>query len=468
MISIDTLPDDALLVIFDHYTFEFRIRGLGGNQEHEKAWQLLVQVCRRWRSTVFESPRRLDLRLSCSGRTRARDRLDIWPTLLLLIQVNFYCSIRSMDNIIAVLERTDSVYYIDFFSVESSDMEIILVAMQQPFPELTYLRLWSIDETVQVVPDSFLGGSAPRLERLWLHFIPFPGLPKLLSSTTHLRSLYLGNIPHSGYFSPDAMVAALSTLTSLNSLTLEFQSPRSFPDPASRRPPPSRRFVLPSFTYFYFKGVSEYLEDLVACIDAPYLNILHIAFFNNIEFHTPQLMQFICRTPKSKALEKAYIFVTKRVAIVSFSSRMRRCGYLRVEIFCTGLDRQFLSLKQVCTSCLPPLSILEDLYFEGDSHLQSDSIQNSQWLELFRLFMAVKNLYLSENFASRIAPALQELVEARATDVLPTLQNIFLKGLESSGSAQESIGQFVAARQVANHPIGISPWIDPENSEDKV
>jgi hypothetical protein len=56
----------------------------------------------------------------------------------------------------------------------------ILAVMQQPFPELTRLELRSIDETSPVVPDLFLGGSAPRLQLLSLEYIPFPGLPKLL------------------------------------------------------------------------------------------------------------------------------------------------------------------------------------------------------------------------------------------------------------------------------------------------
>ena len=81
-------------------------------------------------------------------------------------------------------------------------------------------------------------------------------------------------------------------------------------------------------------------------------------------------------------------------------------------------------------------------------------------LGLLYPFKALKNLYLSEEFASRMAPALQELVEGRTTDFLPALQNIFLKELDSSGSVQESIGQFVATRQVTNRPIGISSWTD--------
>jgi hypothetical protein len=104
--------------------------------------------------------------------------------------------------------------------------------MQEPFPELTYLGLWCDDENnkMVVVPDSFLGGFAPRLEVVQLEGLPFPGLPKLFLSATHLVDLRLHDIPHSGYFSPDAMVAVLSTLTNLKYLRLIFKSPESCPD----------------------------------------------------------------------------------------------------------------------------------------------------------------------------------------------------------------------------------------------
>ena len=55
---------------------------------------------------------------------------------------------------------------------------------------------------------------------------------------------------------------------------------------------------------------------------------------------------------------------------------------------------------------------------------------------------------------------LQELVGSRVTEVLPSLQNIFLEGLrlEPSGYLQANIGQFVAARQLSDHAIVISDW----------
>ena len=466
MTSIDTLPDDVLLEVFNlHGYYDDDVFG----EEREKAWQTLVHVCRRWRWIVFGSPRRLNLQLVCTLRTPAKDMLDVWPALPLSIVSHDDNPTGGVENIIAALECTDRVHQIAFRIARSLDLDIFLAAMQQPFPELTYLELSLGRETVPVVPDLFLGGSAPRLEYFSLSGIPFRGLPNLLLSATHLVTLHLYNIPHSGYISPYAMVAALSTLTSLKSLRLVFKSPRSCPNPASRCPPPSTQSILPVLTSFWFRGVSEYLDDLVACIDAPQLNKLQITFFNDIVLDTPQLVRFIRQTPRSKELEKAYITLADSDARVSFSSQTSRDGVFYVETLCRGLDWQVSSLEQVCASCLPPLSTLEDLYFHEDSYWHpdwKDSIENRQWLDLLRPFMAVKDLYLSENFASRIVPALQELVGGRMTDVLPALQNIFLKGFDSSGSIQESIWRFVAARQLANHPIRISPWIDSVGGED--
>ena len=81
-----------------------------------------------------------------------------------------------------------------------------------------------------------------------------------------------------------------------------------------------------------------------------------------------------------------------------------------------------------------------------------------QWLELLRPYTAVKSLYTSRQFKSHIALALQELVGERVTEVLPVLQTLFLeKGLPLE-TIQEAIGQFVAARQLAGHPIAVSHW----------
>jgi hypothetical protein len=87
-----------------------------------------------------------------------------------------------------------------------------------------------------------------------------------------------------------------------------------------------------------------------------------------------------------------------------------------------------------------------------------DDIESSQWFELLLPFTAVKCLYISSEFTPRIAPTLQELVGERVTEVLPALQTLFLEETMPSGPMQEAIEQWVAARQLAGHPVAVSRW----------
>src|SRR6266849_4292361 len=226
MKRIDVLPDDVLLEIFDFYAM------YPDDNDEEKteieAWQLLVHVCRRWRNVVFQSPRRLNLQLCCSPETPIKDTLDVWPALPLIVAGNMAWS-SGTDNITAALGQSNRVCKVNLVDILDWQLEEVLAAMQVPFPKLTFLLLWSDGETLPAIPipipDSFLGGSVPRLRVFSLTGILFPGMSNLLSSANHLVELWLQNIPHSGYISPEAMVALLSLLSNLEKLTLEFQSP---------------------------------------------------------------------------------------------------------------------------------------------------------------------------------------------------------------------------------------------------
>ena len=465
VIPIDELPDDVLLAIFDFCVDRDMAQDLLPRSEPKKkkieAWWSLVHVCRRWRSLVFGSSRRLNLRLVCTAKTPARDTLDACPVLPLFIRCYGDYPPERVDNIVAVLKHSDRVCQIILKGIPSFYLKNVSAMMQEPFPELTRLRLESLGKMDPVLPDSFLGGSAPRLQSFGLNRISFPGLPKLLLSTTHLVDLHLFDIPHSGYFSPEATVTCLSRLTNLEKLSLGFRSPQSYPDPESRRPPPMTRSVLPLLTTFWFKGVNEFLEDVVAHIDTPQLNSLYIIIFNQVVFDTVQFTQFTSRTPTLNALEIAHFSFGYQAASVKLSSQTPGYGKLNLEIPCRELDWQVSSLEQMCTSSVPPFSTLEDIYIYEDTFWHAhwkDNIEDTLWLELLQPFTAVKSLYLSWAFAPCISLALQDLVEERITEVLPNLENIFLEGMSRRGSIQKGIGQFVAARQVTDHPITLFLW----------
>jgi hypothetical protein len=369
------------------------------------------------------------------------------------------------DNVVAALGQSNRVCEVILRGLAGWQLEKVLAAMQVPFPELTDLQLFSDGETLPVIPDSFLDGSAPCLQYFDLDGIPFPGLSNLLLSATHLVDLCLTNIPHSGYISPEAMIALISVLSGLESLSLEFQAPQSRPDWESRSLPPPKRPILPTLYEFYFKGVAEYLEDLVIFIDAPQLNCFHITFFNQIDFDCPRLAQFINCTPTLRTRDQAHVQFNDSTASVKLRYWTSKSGFddLLINISCGESDLQLSSVAQVCNSSLHPLSTVEDLYIEHQySQLiwENDAIENALWLELLLPFTAVKNLCLSKVFAPDIAAALQELVGARITEVLPSLQNIFVEGLkiEPMGPLQENIWQFAGARRQSGHPVAISVW----------
>jgi hypothetical protein len=247
-------------------------------------------------------------------------------------------------------------------------------------------------------------------------------------------------------------------LTSLERLYLLFRFPRPLPDQESHRPPPSIRTSLPVLDHFMFRGGGEYLEVLVARIDAPRLRRLDITFFNDIVFVTPRLTRFISHTPTLEAFDEARVTLWESTASVKLSSVF---ATLDVSISCRELDWQLSFLEQVCTLSLPPVSMVQDLYMMSDHPWPQDwkdNIDYAQWLELLRSFSAVKNLYLSKELAPCVVSALQELVGGRTTEAFPTLQNIFLEELQESGPVQEGIGKFVAARQVTSHPVTVSRW----------
>ena len=371
----------------------------------------------------------------------------------------------SMDNI-AALEHSYRVFRVSLLDLVGWQLEEVFLTMQATFTELSDLRLSSNGETLPVIPNSFLGGSAPQLLYFSLSGIPFPGLPKLLLSANHLFHLELFDIPHSGYISPGAMVTCLSALPRLSTLSLEFQSPRSRPGWESRRPQPTTRFVIPALTSFQFKGVSDYLEELVARIHAAQLDLMHITFFNQIIFDCPQVTQFLIRTPKLGVCDdadEAHLQFHDSLASVRLRCQTptSSSGDFLINISCGGPEWQLSSIEQVCTSSLPPLSMVEDLHIEhrySELVWDNGSIENTLWLQLLSPFTAVKNLYLSEEFAPGIAAALQELVGARLTEVLPSLQNIFLDRFEPSGPFPKNVEQFVTERRLSAHPVAVSNW----------
>ena len=339
--------------------------------------------------------------------------LNIWPTLPIIIR-DHYSKLHSgsplmegADNIVAALNLKDRVHQISFWDYPTPLFKIMASAMLASFPVLTCLDIASRDVTIPaaVFPEAFLGGSAPRLQSCFLMGIPFPGIQKLLLSTNQLVELTLRDTPHTGYISPKAMVTCLSAMPNLKAFWLRFRSCKSIPDQSSQHLPARTPAVLPALTEFGFEGTSEYMEDLLPWINAPSLCVAYIHLCYLLVFDTPQLHNFLAHTQ---------IFESCGAAVVEFHYNevyFRHRHQFSLGISCVTPSRQLSSLVQICGLSFPPIHTLEHLDICIISYsipsLQGDSdVENNQWLEFFRPFIALKCLCLDKGFARHIPSAL--------------------------------------------------------------
>jgi len=392
-----------------------------------EGWRTLVHVCRRWRNAVFGSPRRLHLRIACTNKSHVREKLDVWPRLPIVVS-GYGDSIASLDNLKAVLEHSDRVCQIEIMvNVRQIPMKDIFAALEKPFPALTDLDLSQrpFSNTPSALdPFKFLMGSG-HLQSLSLGGIAIPQFPALLASSMDLNSLHIHDAQY-GYLAPDAMATALSALTSLETLSLRFTSGQPYADLGNRHPLP--RSVIPSLLCFDFEGVGEYLEALVAQIDTPVLGRLGITIFRKRTFDTTQLLWLLSRIPKMQELDKARVKLDYPEVWIDFSSK--DLSALRLGISSYEPERHFPCVARSFGLPFNPLLTLESLHIVAYPFLylgRWDGVENAQWLELLRPFVAVKNIHLSREVTPRIAPALQDLVGERANEVFPTLQNVFLE-----------------------------------------
>ena len=469
-VTIGTLPDDVLLKIFKRFVDEM----YGRYDETSEEWRTLVHICQRWRNLAFTYPYHLNLQLFCKPPWRSvKKMLDIWSELPIFIYAWDHPDQKAKYEVAAALKLNHRVSRIYFLKTSDSAWDTFVPLMQQPFPALTHLCVLPYGTIKDPISRSFLGGSAPFLRDLILNGVPFPALPELLLSTTNLVRLSYQNIPPSGYISPRAMVTTLSRLTRLESLSLTFLPPRSFPDVAIHIPPrslpdmaihippPHTRILLPALTLLRYRGVPEYMEDFVAQIDAPSLESMEITLLHREVLVVSQLAVFFRHADKLSLIDRAKVtFEGDRIS-VNLSQELDEVKTLTLNLTCYERELRFSYLAQFCALCLPTLSPFERLDirvpYSPWTVTWEDVIDDPdpQWLELLRPFNTVKDLCLHKYTAPRVAQTLRGLPAERVMEVLPALENVFISDLEAFGPVRDVISEFADARQLSGRPVSI-------------
>ncbi|KAI0252421.1 hypothetical protein BJV78DRAFT_354994 [Lactifluus subvellereus] len=294
---ICTLNDDVLLDIFYFCEPGSSIRDEEENgrisiwwpglYQNLRWWYKLAHVCRQWRYLILASPSRLRLRLFCRPGTPVANMLTYSPPLPLAIEYYRNLTVEDQEGILHALQHCDRVRHIALI-MSTFDLRRLITAMDKQFSTLERLYIQAKDDSGSLTfPETF---QAPHLRYLALWgAVPAIGFP--FTTAMNLVTLALYNIPSTAYFSPSSLFTQLSLIPQLESLAIAFDPHLINLDVDSQllNIPLMTQVNLPNLRWFWFRGVSTYLDGLFTQISAPLLKTLSINLFPHLPpslFHT--------------------------------------------------------------------------------------------------------------------------------------------------------------------------------------
>jgi hypothetical protein len=384
---------------------------------------------------------------------------------------------KDEDNILRGLEQDGFVRRV-VLHAPSSSLNIWLELMNKPFPKLGQLSLLSTGTTTEdmtpVIPKTL---QAPGLRRLSLHGIGLPkGLP-LLSSTIALSTLFLTGIRASCYFSPGDLVIQLQGLAHLEELTIGFATP--IPLPSRERellPRPIPPVTLPTLRRFTFRGLSVYLDNLVAQIDAPLLERLNLTLLFEVAFTLGNLTEFIRGTEGLGCLVAQVKFNKDGVHMdaghKNWGSYEWDITKLSLQVNCEPLDWQIDAATLVCSALGTVVSNIEELGLDlEEGGMPSDwgkRLDKTLWQELLWPFIGMKKLHIGESLTLELSIALEGLEWVEGL-ILQELQE--LEVTLQNDRATSALTKFFETREAMGRPVRLLTysWFFPwDNSKERV
>ena len=412
---------------------------------------MLGHICRRWRRIIFGS-----FRLYFTHGAPVLKTLVRWPALPIIVEYGGSpapdpLTPEDEDNIMAALEQSDRVCSITL--TVTNPLLKKLSAIEGPFLKLEDLVLLSRDGVELTLPSAF--GWSTRLRSLRLTRIAFFALPQLLYSSRKLVDLRLHEVFNPWLLSPEALADALSGMAQLRSLSLHFLPTTDHwhtgPSLSS-----SKRFSLPFLTRLNFRGIAQYLEDLVVRIDAPHLGDIEVTFFNESISDLSKSSEFIDRIEIHKSHCRAYIQISERALAISLTQPAAPTDTcLKLQLFCEPLSRQLDNIAHICSQISDVLFSVEDLHINvtrsssGQAHSDCE-----QWQGLILYFSNTKSLHVAGagDYSTKIVDALQP--SKGREDVLPVLQKLRIREFGPRNvPLRKSVVSLMASHRLYGHPI---------------
>jgi hypothetical protein len=215
--------------------------------------------------------------------------------------------------------------------------------------------------------------------------------------------------------------------------------------------------TLPNLRSFLFKGVSAYLEGLLAPISAPVLFNLRIQLFSQLTFTVPRLLQFMDDTSATLSFSTFQLCFDNDSVLLAAPRGGHWLYPFMVQVMCRHLDWQVSSAVQILPSLQPLLSAVERLTLSHQEHIQSSEWHNevdpAQWRQLLRLFSNLKTLHVQDELVERIAHSLQADVGEPLLELLPNLKEL---GYSGGDDARDAFTPFIDERQVVGHTVNLT------------
>ena len=442
-VTIEELSDKVLLKIFRYFLYT-----------SPRHWIRLVHICHKWRRVVFEAQRPLPLRLFCTYGTPVLKTLDCWPALPIVVEYGGSPALgpptpEDEDNIVAALKRSERVTSITL--TVTGSLLTKLSTLEGPFSKLEDLVLLSRDNVRRYLPSTFLWG--PRLRRLHSTSIAFPAILQLLSSSSNLVDLLLHDVLNISHFSLETLAKSLSGMSQLRSLSLHLPPAFTYRAP----PPPSKEcFVLPALTHLDFRGMSCYLEILVAIIDARRLEDIEITLLDNPVFRHLNLREFIDRMETHKSPSRTHILFSEDAISISLM-RPAAPTCLRLQLVCKPLSMQLYFMDRICVDISTFLLNVRGLRISVTRPEWAEWQKRhylERWVEILGSFSRVTRLRLDAKHLTNVMHTLLAL-ERRPNIVLPALHKIYIPQAMHHATLTKSVMSLITSRHLSGHAITV-------------
>ncbi|KAH9052269.1 hypothetical protein EDB87DRAFT_536188 [Lactarius vividus] len=241
-------------------------------------------------------------------------------------------------------------------------------------------------------------------------------------------------------------------MSQLQTLSLHFLSTRR--QKYSGSPPQSgKRVVLSALTCLRYRGLSNYLDNVVARISAPRLEDIDITFDRQHTIRASELGRFINRIEMQKSHNRAEILSSERVISISFTQPQAPTR-LKLQVPCEVLDSQLLDMALICNSLSAFLLGVEHLRIGTTQPSSGRDHNRTGWLYLISHFIGTKWVHISGDHSTNVVYALS--LRMREEVVLPVLHKICIREPKPHCvPLQEAVVSLTHSRSLAGQIIAV-------------